>query len=240
MGALNNEPIYFHDDKGVVRGVLIELIDELKRRTGCNFDPSESTRPMLVASLRSSAIDLTLISIKTPVMDQVASFIPMYLGTRAIVLAPQYAKKKTTLAEALKDKKIIFGSFIGATGYYKANEIEQLRKEQRLVEFYDYSSMFAALKKGKIQAMISSYVVGSYFMVQMKLTDFSFTQDKSDFTPVGSYYNPKRLRGDEVQMFSKVFDDIVKDGTMARIYMHYVPKKYVEQSFVPQDFTNAH
>lgn len=236
VGALNNEPIYFRDDKGTLRGVLIELIDELRHRTGCDFEPSESSRPTLLANLRSSSIDLTLLSIKTDTMDQVASFIPMYLGKRAIIMNSSLAKKKTSLADALKDKKVIFGSLIGTSTYYKPAESELLHKEQRLIEFPDYAALFIAVKKGKVQVVINSYVVGSYFVAQMKLNDISFEQDATGLKPVGAYYNPKRLHSDEVQMLAKVFDEIVKDGTMAKLYEKYIPKSYVEKSFVPLDF----
>lgn len=63
-------------------------------------------------------------------------------------------------------------------------------------------------------------------------TDFFFEQDPADFTPVGSYYNSKRLHDDEIRMFSKILDDIVRDGTLARLYERYIPKSYVEKSFV--------
>jgi ABC-type amino acid transport substrate-binding protein len=234
VGVIHNEPLYFLD-KNVARGSMLDTVDELRKRTGCTFETLEMSRPTMVEKLRNSSVDITILSIKTPTMDAVGKFIQMFRSYRAVVFSPDLQKKKYDLQQALADKSVIFGSFIGTQGYYKSDEINQLREQARIREFPDYATVYQALKRGQVKVFVGSVSISDYFLRKYKMTEFGLQIDRSVVTGVGTYYAKKRLSEADVKMLESALQAMVKDGTFARIYSRYSSELAVKNAIVPND-----
>lgn len=234
VGVIQNEPLYFLD-KNVARGSVLDILEELRKRTGCDFQILEMSRPSLVEKIRNSSVDISILSIRTPTMDTVGKFIQMFRSYRAVILAPELQKKRYDLHQALADKSVIFGSFIGTQGYFLNDEITRLREQGRIRDFPDYATVFQALKRGQVKVFIGSVAISDYFLQKYKMSDFGMQIDRQVVTGVGSYYSPKRLSDSDIKMLEEALQTMVKDGTFARIYSRYSSELAVKNAIIPNN-----
>jgi hypothetical protein len=234
VGVIHNEPLYFLD-KNVARGSMLDTVEELRKRTGCGFQTLEMSRPTLVEKIRNSSLDITILSIRTPTMDGAGKFIQMFRSYRAVTLSPDLQRKKYDLHQALVDKTVVFGSFIGTQGYFSTDEIKQLRDQGRIREFPDYATVFQALKRGQVKVFIGSVAISDYFLQKYKMADFGMQIDRQIVTGVGTYYAKKRLSDADIKMLETALQSMVNDGTFARIYSRYSSELAVKNAIVPNN-----
>ncbi|MFS4458026.1 substrate-binding periplasmic protein [Bdellovibrio sp. HCB2-146] len=235
-GQVFNEPLYFVSTQRQLRGSSIEVIHELRKRTGCEFLVEEYSRPSLIEKFRHSQVDISVVSVKTIEMDNVARFIHLYDSPRSLVVGPKWARKVKSVPQFVNKKKIIFGNIIGTQTYYDLSEYELLRKEKRLIDLPDYPSLFKALEENRIQGFIGSFMISSYHMNKMGLKNYSTIVDDKFSVPIGCYIDPKRLSEQEVQMFRQVLLDMLKDGTFVKIYSQFIPLELAQKSIIPISF----
>lgn len=234
VGVIHNEPLYYLENSQA-RGATLDTIAELRKRAGCAFEVLEMSRPSLVERIKNSTIDITVLSIKTPIMDNVGSFIQMFRSYRAVTFSPDLQKKGYTLERALADKSIVFGTFIGTQGYYQEEELKQLREQGRVRQFPDYATVFQAMKRNQVKVFVGSVSISDYFLQKYGMTDFTIQIDQKVITGVGSYYSKKRVSTAEVKMLEAVMSAMVKDGTFGRIYSKYSPALIIKNAIVPND-----
>jgi polar amino acid transport system substrate-binding protein len=231
VGVVYSEPIYFITDTKKIHGVGYDIVEELRRRTGCDFQIIELSRPSVVERIRSSAIDMSVLSIKTDAMDAVASFIPSHQSYRAVAFASKF--KGEVIKQAFEDKKVIFGSVIGNQGYYRTEEINHLRLNNRLKEFPDYRSLYMALKDNKVHAAVSSVMMNDYFITKLGFKkDLNFVIDETTARPVGTYYNKQRFSAYDQDLIREAYEGMMKDGTMGKIYRKYVSEAATKNSLL--------
>ncbi|WP_413293121.1 transporter substrate-binding domain-containing protein [Bdellovibrio sp. HCB185ZH] len=234
VGVIENEPLYYLE-QNEARGSMLDTIAELRKRTGCGFEVLEMSRPTLVERMKNASVDITVLSIKTPTMDKVGRFIQMFRSYRAVTFAPDLQKKNYDLQQALADKAVVFGSFIGTQGYFKEEEISLLREQGRIRQFPDYATVFQALKRRQLKVFIGSVSISDYFLQKYKMTDFGMQIDRKVITGVGSYYAPKRVSAQEVKMLEAALASMVRDGTFAKIYGKYSSALVLQNAIVPND-----
>ncbi len=232
VGVINNEPLYFLTKEGA-RGSMLDTIEELGKRTGCHFEILEMSRPTLVERLKNASVDITVLSIKTRTMDRVGNFIQMFRSYRAVVFSPDLQKQKYDLKQALADKSVIFGSFIGTQGYFKSEEIDLLREQKRVREFPDYATVYQALKRGQVKVFVGSVAISDYFMRKYKMLDFGLQIDRDLATAIGTYYAKKRVSEAEAKMLEAALKSMVKDGTFVKIYSRFSSELAVKNAIVP-------
>jgi polar amino acid transport system substrate-binding protein len=229
VGLIFSEPLYFVSGQRKLGGISLEVIKELRKRTGCDFTVEEYSRPSLVERFRHQQLDMSIVSIKTAAMDGVGEFIHLFNTPRRFIVRSFAAQD---LKSALKNKKIIFGNIMGTQTYYTNDEIKLLRKDKRLVEFPDYDALFSSFKRGKIQAYIGSLMMSSYYIKKLKLNDFALSEDEINLIPVGYYVNKTRLKRPELLILNKALAQMLKDGTFIRIYAEYTSDDIAKKSIL--------
>ncbi|WP_413575288.1 substrate-binding periplasmic protein [Bdellovibrio sp. HCB290] len=236
VGVLGDEPLFFSDKSRTKQGSIVDILDELRKRTGCSFQVVEMSRPTLLDRVRNSTVDMTVLSIKTPVMDSAAGgFIEMFRSYRAIVMTPELGLKNYDLKKALHDKKVVFSGIIGSPGHLNVDEFKLLKEESRLQQFPDYASVFQALKRKQVQVFVGSVAISDYFLRKYDLTSFTFIIDREKINGVGSYYSKSRLTTAEVQMLKMNYEQMLKDGFFATVYSKYTSPAAVKNAILPMN-----
>jgi polar amino acid transport system substrate-binding protein len=229
VGLVFNEPLYFVSGQRKLGGISIEVIKELRKRTGCDFTVAEFSRPTLIERFRSQQIDMSIISIKTAALDRVSEFVHLFNSPRRLVMTSGSAQNLKT---ALSNKKILFGNIMGTQSYYTNEELTLLRKEKRLIEYPDYVALFGSLKRGKIQAFVGSLMMSSYFMKKLSLDKFTLIEDELNLTSIGYYVNKTRLKTAELQILDKALGEMLKDGTFSKIYADFTTADVAQKSIL--------
>lgn len=233
VGLVFNEPLYFVSPQRQLRGSSLEVIHELRKRTGCEFVVEEFSRPSLIEKFRRAQVDLAIVSVKTVEMDNVAQFLHLFSSPRGLVLSPRLASKIKSVRQAMDHKKIVFGNIIGTQTYYKLEEYESLRKAKRLIDLPDYPSLFKAVEKNRIQAFVGSLMIASYYVNKMSLKDYSIIVDDDFHVPIGCYVDPRRLSEEQIQIIKQTLFEMLKDGSFVKIYSHYSPLEMAQKSIIP-------
>ncbi|WP_413582179.1 substrate-binding periplasmic protein [Bdellovibrio sp. HCB288] len=232
VAVIQNEPLYYLDKNKKVTGVMLEVAQELHRRTGCSFDLIEMVRPSMVHRLRSGSVDLSVLTIKTDELDKAGGFIRVFKANRALILTPALKKKNYVLKDVLKDKNVLVGGLISSPAFLDENEVSLLKKQGRWRQYPDYESIFQSLKRDQIQAFVGSIMVSDFYFKKLGLSDFGFLIDRSKQSDAGFYYAKQLLTSHEVELLSSTLAQMLKDGFFQKVLSKYSSPYAVENEFV--------
>jgi polar amino acid transport system substrate-binding protein len=136
-------------------GIDKDIVDELARRTGCALRMTRDSRIRIWTMLKEGTLDMTMSGIATPERETFARFTP-YLQSRNMLLVRQDAARQAGTLEqfaALPELKVavIRGFRHGAT--YDA-WLERLRKQGRVYDTPDYTTLLRLFQYGRVQAIL--------------------------------------------------------------------------------------
>jgi len=149
--AFYRNPLVYHDGGGIDQDVVAELA----RRTGCQFELSVMPRAEIWKALESGELDMATSGISTPERRAIAYFIP-YLYLRNKLILPDYLGDEL---KSLEDFHDMPGARIGVIAGYRHGAyidtlLRMLRSEGRVREYSDDTARFSALLHGEVEAVI--------------------------------------------------------------------------------------
>ncbi len=214
--AVNESPpLYFNAEPGKkAEGVTIDIINELKIRTGCNFNITPMNRSKTSQMLEYSQIDLAIIETRNQIFDKYARFIPVKTAHREFIVKQSEISSDTTPEQLLKDPKYKFLTLPRYRMFFKPDEQEKLDQENRFVTGPTVAQLFEKLKTGKNLVLVFHPVV-SYYLKDSP--EFKRLQDKENSFEIGAYYIPRRGQEKGIELISQALLNLVKDGTWAKI-----------------------
>lgn len=132
IGVNESEPLYYKNEKYVYTGFVYDLVQEMTARTGCRFVPEQVNRSRVYLDLRTSRIDMAVVTIKNKLFDEIASFMPLYRFRRE-ALVPVSRGRYSDFSQLLMDSDLRFAILPRAAFMFLAEEERRLTKEKRLI-----------------------------------------------------------------------------------------------------------
>ncbi|WP_413587083.1 transporter substrate-binding domain-containing protein [Bdellovibrio sp. HCB274] len=212
-----SEPLYFQAPHSRnFTGVSYDTVNELRSRTSCKFAPIPMNRSRLLSELKSYRIDLVVVTIKNPVFDEVANFIPIQKVERQALTSEKIAAEHKTFQTLIDDPKVSFIVLPAAAYFFTAEETKKLSQAQRFITAPSLQASYRSLKKWPQAAVVQNEWVHKYFEKVQALKGFERITDKDKTFEIGIYYRNKS-RAEDIQAITQALNEMVKDGTWQRI-----------------------
>ena len=214
---------YFIQEKNA--GINIDIINELKKRTGCKINAVIYPRARIWAELKMGAVDIGTNGVKINDRDQFVYFSHYSKSKNLVVLRKDI--KERNLKSFLNNKMLFFGSLRGLGNASKSlhNFEIQMSKQNRIEESSEYKTLFLKLEKNHIQGFFSSYTNIKRYSKEIKGIENKYTI--VDWIPNESDYlldlmlSKKVFTEKEFKKWDHVMQSMNKDGTLKKIFLKY-------------------
>ncbi|WP_413585270.1 transporter substrate-binding domain-containing protein [Bdellovibrio sp. HCB274] len=218
-----SEPLYFRDGNAQrFIGASQDVLNELAVRTGCRFSVASLNRTRLISELKSFRIDLIVVTIKNPVFDELAGFIPMESIQREALVTVESGSKYKTVADLIKDPQIHFLILPALSVFFTKEESVKLRKEGRFITATSIQNSYEILRRTTQTAVVQGDWVNSYYINTMNLTgNYLRVLDPSKAFEVGIYYRSNIDNQKDLNAIKQALGNMVSDGTWKKITERY-------------------
>ncbi|MCX9157991.1 transporter substrate-binding domain-containing protein [Niveibacterium sp. 24ML] len=201
------------------RGLDKDVVDELGRRTGCQFEAVFDSRIRIWTAINAGKLDLTVSGIRTPERERIAYIFP-YMQTRNMLVirdgAPDAPQSGT---EALASPHLT----LAATRGYRYGPpfdawIEALAQSQRLSDSGDEEAGLRLLAAGRVDTAIVREAAWDYYFTRgtvvhgMRLLDAG-----APFVPAGLVLSRTQIGPQLAERFAETLGKMKQDGTLERL-----------------------
>ena len=208
-------PMGFKNEQNQIVGFDVDLAKEAAKRLGTEVEFKAIDWNSKEAELKSGRIDVIWNGLDiTPERQQNMLFSKPYMDNRQIVFVKAGNNQGIKSEADLAGKSV--GTQAGSTAESYIASQEKLKNSFKEFKTYgDYVSAFMDLENGRIDALVCDEIVGRYAMSKQ---DGKFNALDVTVGPVSEFGIAFRKEDtalrDKVQ---KVFDEMIKDGTAAKI-----------------------
>lgn len=231
----SSEPIQFshHEFGGFYgrgKGIDVDLVSELARRSGCRFAETLKPRARIWRELEEGVTDMAGNGIETPQRNRFAAFIP-YMAVRAHLLYRGNDKVPASIDELLERPGIKVGivrSFLHGDPYDAA--LEQLRQQGQVVEARDMEQLFGLMYKRRIHAIISHPVIYQHYLPEMEITGLQVSDLAIGLPMVKAslVLSRKRFSNEQIAGWTRLLQSIRDDGTLRGIFARHVGEPHAD------------
>jgi polar amino acid transport system substrate-binding protein len=219
-------------------GIDVDLMRELKRRSGCRFEGTVMTRARIWSELEAGRLDMTTSGIATPQREKLYAFAPYILLKHSVWMLASHQPMPGGLAEFMANPKLRWGAVRGYkhTADYDA-ALDAARAQGRVVEATDDAALLRLLAEGSVDAVIGHAVVMRRYAAEHPRKPQLVALDwapRGSVMPEGLVLSRARFGEAEIAAWRRLVWEIVRDGTLARIARRHVPDDEV-QDLIPRD-----
>ena len=211
----NYPPMGFKDDSGEITGFDIDVAKEAAKRLGRDVEFKAIDWDSKEAELKSGRVDVLWHGLDiTEKRKENMLFSDPYMDNRQVVFVRK-GDDKGIKSEADLKGKVIGTQSGGTTEEYFDKNTDLKKSMKELKKYQDYISAFMDLENGRIDAVVSDEITGRYYMSKHgdKIDGLDVVIGPVSQFGIGFRKDDTALK-DEIQ---KVLDEMVKDGTMAKI-----------------------
>ena len=209
------------------RGYDKDVVDELIRRSGCQFDTSVMPRIRIWANIATGSLDMTTSGVPSPDREHFAWF-AIYLAAKNYVLLSSTVPKQVNSIDAFVAEPglrlgIIRGYIYEATYQHW---IDQQRAQGRLEEAADTNQLFVMFKAKRFDALLAPSIVYRYAVpdlannTQIRVADWL---PKEVGAEGGLVLSKKSFTQAEAVKWQILIQQMHDDGTLSRLLLHYLP-----------------
>lgn len=167
LGAL-----YHRDADGSAQGIDKDFVEELARRSGCQFKTAFESRVRIWTQLAQNSLDLSVSGISTPEREQFAEFIPYFVTRNYAVVRVDQVEAIGTPESFLADVRrlvAVVRSF--RHGPFYDQWVTQLRAQNRIVEVADFDAALRLLQLGRVDAVLALPIIWPRMLQQPGLLE---------------------------------------------------------------------
>lgn len=219
LGAL-----YYKNAQGNYTGIDKDLVDELGRRSGCQFQTVLESRVRIWAQLSSNALDMSVSGIATAEREKFAYFIP-YFATRNYVLLQSHLAPSSHSMDGFLNaanlKVAVVKSFKHGPAYDEW--LAKLREQNRVVDAADFDSVIRLFMAKRVDAVLALPTS----LEPLKRKDIAqqfivLDWVPHDYIPHGLVISRSRVPANVVEMLRAHLKQMHDDGSLERIYTQHV------------------
>lgn len=223
----------YYELDGQGHGIDKDVVDELAKRTGCQFSTQAMPRARVWAELASGELDMSVAGIQNPERDQFAWFAPYERAKNYAVLRLATAASVHRGADFSAQNPLQFGVVRGFKhGDALDQWLEPLRQAQRVQESASVNQLVEKLKHKHIDGLFAQPAVYRKLLQDHQMEDEVVLQDwaPQDKGVVGSLILSKsRFSSTEATRWQALMRELKRDGTLARIFRRYVSAEEVSK-----------
>ena len=222
--GVNEDSAFFkRDASGVASGLAWDILEEISKRTGCEFQGTPMNYVRALEEFRFSKIDV--FALVTPQQDwnPFAEHFSVYVSDRVMVVRKDMTPKKLDLESVLNSKHIKFADIIGTSLFFTPEEKFKLEKEDRIVRFPNGDAAVKGLAAGKVQALFISPVYLNFLRKNPLYEKIDFAFDSKHTIDVGVELSKMRMSESQRKTITKAISEMREDGTIKKILGQYLP-----------------
>ncbi|GAB3246502.1 substrate-binding periplasmic protein [Chitinimonas naiadis] len=229
VGALGSA--YYVDANGP-HGVVVDLLDELSRRTGCVFRAEMLPRQRVWAMYAQGEIDVVPAALKTPERDQSGVFVQYAASRTDLLLMPRDTPSTIrSMGDLQALPRFNLGVVRGVTpGGRVGDAFPALEQAGRLEYSPDYDQLFVKFQAGRLDAVLAPAI-----FYERKLKEWAqgnkvriVRLPESVFLPTGIYFNHSSINRADRERLADAVKAMRDDGTVRAIYMRYLSAATVD------------
>jgi polar amino acid transport system substrate-binding protein len=220
------------------KGLDLDLILEMERRSGCRFDVQAMTRKRIWTELEAGRLDLATSAIHTPEREQLYWYVD-YLNLQHKVWMLR-SKAVTSGAESVLPADRATLRWGAVRGYRHSPELDaqldQARAGARLVEAVDDVQLLNLLVTGQVDVIIGhAMVVRPYLLAHPRQPDVVSLDwpGGSATVAVGLVFAKRSFDEAAMQGWRQLMREFRRDGTLMRLVRNYVPEDEARATLMP-------
>ena len=222
-------------DGATFRGSMVDLLEEIHRRTGCDFNIEWYPHGRLYAQFFNSQLELTGASLRTAERDQHGVWLPYSYTQFELLLINKSAGKFRSLAEFVTNSNARLNVTRGVSYSPETQaQMDRLQKLGRLEYVNDYGVVFRKIQAGRAEGTLAPPAIHvlhqRQFKMMGKMTSTPFAE--SPRALVGMYVS-KNVPPHALHNYTEALRAIVTDGTVQKIYERYLGEEITRQIFSP-------
>ena len=224
VGVIEFGSMFHADEEGNSDGVDIDIIGELKKRTGCTFEITRTTRAQLWSQIEAGKIDLATNSISTPDRAKLARFVT-YFGFKNMLVMPSDQVGNTFSLPALVSKPdwrlgLVRGFRYG--NYYDYN-LKLLSGEDRITLYQTQEELFDGLRHGEVAAILAPSIHYFFYLDADERQRFSLINaSPAPPTPSGLAFSRAKFNAAQINNWLRVLEAMRLDRTLHRFITRHV------------------
>ncbi len=223
VGVSNLGYSSYHEGERIV-GSNVDVLAELEKRSGCPLQVQWYPRGRLYAMFFANELELTGASLRSVERDRHGVWLPYTYTRFELVLLKGRAGKFRSLAEFVERSTARLNVTRGI--FYNPQtqaQLDRLQKLGRLEYVNDYSVVFRKIQAGRAEGTLAPATI--HLMNQKHFGMLGKMQAsvvaESPRTMVGLYVSNK-VAPQMLRRYTEALRSIVEDGTMQKIYQHYL------------------
>ncbi|WP_373974475.1 transporter substrate-binding domain-containing protein [Chitinibacter sp. SCUT-21] len=226
--------LLYHQDVGIDR----DLVDELIKRSRCQFELSNLPRAQIWNELSSGQLMMSVSAIKTPEREVFSLFSAPYLRLKNMaVMQKHIADQNPDAARFLANSNLRWGVVKSYKHGAEQDElIEKLRAQERVIEAKDSAELFQMLSENKIQGLFAQATAYNFYARQLS---FDKPLVARDWAPVDRgvearlVYSKKHFSEADMAAWDQIIYQMQADGTIQKIIARYLPTPEVKRTLIP-------
>lgn len=210
----------YHDGKGVD----IDLLGELTKRTGCQFDIKLTTRAKLWPQIEAGELDIATNSISTPDRAKLARFVT-YFGFKNMMVMPADQVGTTFSLTALVEKAdwrlgLVRGFRYG--NYYDYH-LKTLLGDDRVVFYDTQMALFDGLRHGEVEAILAPTIHYFFYLTPEEQEHFTLVNaSPAPPTRSGLAFSRTQFNPTQVDNWLRVLEGMRLDRTLHRFAARHI------------------
>lgn len=217
--------LYYRSADGRLQGIDKDIVDELARRSGCQFNTVLESRVRIWDQLSRHALDLSVSGIATAQREEFAEFAP-YFQTR------NYALLRRTLLPALATPEAFVKqsqSQVAAVKSFKHGALydawlAELRAQNRVVDVADFDHGVRLFRAGRVDALIALPTSWALLLHEPGLAQQFQVMDwaPQDQLVHGLIMSRQRVSAEDRERMRQALNAMISDGTVKSIFSRHV------------------
>nr|WP_233411167.1 transporter substrate-binding domain-containing protein [Rugamonas sp. CCM 8940] len=217
--------LYYRDGNGRWTGIDKDIIDELGKRLGCRFHGFVDSRVRIWTNLKGNTLPMSVSGLATPERLQFARFVPYFTARNYVLLQKNTSPAVHDLASFLAEpsyKVAVIKSFKHGATFEPW--LSELRRQGRVYETADYSSLMRLFKLGRVQAVLALNTSWAPLVRQRDLGEGVKIMDwaPKDVIVGGLVLSRQLIPEATAEQFALALHAMREDGTLRAIFTRHV------------------
>jgi polar amino acid transport system substrate-binding protein len=217
--------LYHRSTDGSFAGIDKDVVEELSRRSSCQFRTKLESRVRIWDQLAKHQLDLSVSGIATPERLAFAEFLPYFQIRNYVLMRPETAAALPTAKSFLADTKrrvaVVKSVKHGATFDLW---LTKLREQQRVEELPDFDAVLRVFRAGKVDAILALPTSldrmrsGDHFSEQFSVLDWAPTERIVH----ALIMSRQRVSAADRELLRAGLQSMHRDGTLEAIFTRHV------------------
>ncbi|RFP09898.1 hypothetical protein D0T25_28295 [Duganella sp. BJB488] len=220
-------------DGSAIRGITVDLLVEIQKRSGCAFQLGWYPHGRVYAQFFSGQLDVTGAALRNTERDQYGVWLPYTYSQFELVLLNQSAGEFHSLADFV-ERGTARLNVVRSIAYSPATQtqLDRLQKLGRLEYVNDYGVVFRKILAGRADGTLAPPAIHVQHQRQYHLLGKmrATTVAEAPRAMVGIYVS-KQVPAAQRRRYAEAMRAIVGDGTVQQIYQRYLDADVTRQIF---------